>query len=131
MNYNSILADSLSIIRNGISSKLLVVKVRKSKFMVEILNLMYLEGYINGYSLDGTNLVKVYLKYSEGFSVIKKIKIESKPGCRVYRNYKYLWKLFTKDHKIVVCSTTMGILTNKEIFAKRLNIGGEILFEIV
>ena len=70
----------------------------------------------------------VYLKYdAAGISVIDTIFFVSTPSRRVYISAAALWQP-QSTAGFFVLSTTHGIITNAE--ARRLNVGGEVLFGV-
>jgi small subunit ribosomal protein S8 len=88
----------------------------------------YIEDFENYIESDKKYLL-ISLKYT-GQSrkpVISKIKRVSKPGLRVYSGSKELPRIL-ENLGIAIISTSKGVMTN--LNAKKLGIGGEILFYI-
>lgn len=89
------------------------------------------DGYITDVRLlkdskQGT--LKVYLKYSTNKKpAIMGIKRISKPGLRVYAPGDKLPKVLNGLGTAVI-STSKGVITNRE--ARKLNVGGEVLFYV-
>ena len=72
--------------------------------------------------------IRVFLKYDvHGEPVISVIKIQSKPGCRVYVNIHNIPKVLD-GLGIAILSTSKGILSDKT--ARKLNVGGEYLCSV-
>lgn len=102
--------------------------LRYSKLLINLLNLLKTEGYIDSFEIfqerKGIRFIKVTLKYYHSQSVIKKISVVSKPGCKVYtkadRIPKYMDGLGT-----VILSTPKGLLPDRE--AREMKVGGEVL----
>jgi small subunit ribosomal protein S8 len=67
------------------------------------------------------------LLYKDKNPALTDIKIYSKPGRRYYVSYRHL-KPVLNGLGYSILSTPKGILTNIE--AKKLKVGGELLFEI-
>ncbi len=86
-------------------------------------------GYITDYQINGEAVkeIGIDLKYVGKQPVITDIKIISKPGRRQYKSYKVL-KPIINNFGYSILSTPKGLLTNKE--AKKLKVGGELLFNI-
>lgn len=132
MSLNFLLADTLSRIRVASQAKQKFVKVKNSKFIRNVLDLLFKLGFIKAYqySFESTHDLIVFLKYDDkDFAVIKELKLISSPGNKVYftkkfleRNYKY------KRIEYIILSTTRGLLTNYE--ALYYGIGGLALFII-
>ncbi len=121
------IADLLTLIRNACRAKKDAVDVPDSKMNREILNVLKGEGYIADFkALDTSkiNLIRIYLKYKEGRSVIKNLKRISKPSLRVYRPTKKIPNVL-RGLGIAIISTSKGIMTDKK--ARELRVGGEIL----
>jgi small subunit ribosomal protein S8 len=125
------ISSLLTTIRNGqISQKLFVIHF-KSNLLIQILNVLILEGFITGYSTFSEKNVlflKIFLKYSDsGKPLIKQIIRVSKPGQRLH--YKITELNAFKNHLgIFILSTTKGIISDSE--AKRHNLGGEVLCKV-
>ena len=113
-----LLGDFIARIKNGVLAKKDNILVKKSKFILEIINILYKEGYINGYSFFNQYYLKVYLKYFEGYNVINNIFLISKPGRRIYKKYKDIF-YFSKRGIFLIISTSDGLITNKELYVKK------------
>lgn len=124
MNY--LIADMLIRIKNGYINKKVTVIVCYSNFCVKILQLLYLNGFINGFIVVGNNIV-VKLKYYENDYIYKNLQIISKPGRRRYFDIKNLRKQFYYKNFVLV-SNQHGLMTVKESIIK--NCGGEVLFSL-
>lgn len=130
-----LVSDTLTRIKNAqnVRCKEIILYKPISKLCIEILNILYKEGYIRGFNIvtsDNNNIlsVKVLLKYD--FSeqpMIKQIKRISKPGRRFYIPIKSLWKV-NNGIGILILSTSKGLMTDEE--ARILNVGGEVLCKI-
>ncbi|WPX98084.1 30S ribosomal protein S8 [Candidatus Fokinia crypta] len=128
MSLNSIFCDSITRIRNACMVKRDFTILRYSKLLINLLNLLKTEGYIDSFEIfqerKGIRFIKVTLKYYHSQSVIKKISVVSKPGCKVYtkadRIPKYMDGLGT-----VILSTPKGLLPDRE--AREMKVGGEVL----
>lgn len=126
------ISDMLTRIRNGQRSGLYKISLYKpsSIFCIKILNILYKEGYIRGFSIkDLTSLhIEVFLKYDNfGNPSIKQINRISKPSRRFYSNIKTLWNI-KSGLGIFILSTPKGVMTHMD--AKILNYGGEIICSV-
>ncbi len=129
MSMQDPIADLLTRLRNGYMAKKLTVSiVPASKIKQAILEVLYKEGYIEGYKVEklGNNKssILVDLKYYKNKPVISKISRVSSPGLRVYKKKNELPKVLG-GLGISIISTTKGIVSDKEV--KKLGQGGEIL----
>lgn len=125
------IADMLTRIRNAQAARKEDLVMPFSKIKYEILKLLVREGYIE--SVDKIQEksypeLHVILKYKQDKSAfIEHIKRISKPGQRIYVNKDRLPKVLN-DFGLAILSTSQGIMTNKK--ARRVKVGGELLFEI-
>lgn len=127
---NHSLSNMLTTIKNGQMSKKTSIFIKKTKFCEVVLQSLWDEGFISGYSsfAESSDKLQVYLKYDKiGMPVIKNLLLVSKPGRRVFLSSKQTWKL-NSSHLFVIFSTNKGILSLSE--CKKLNVGGEPLFLI-
>ena len=125
MIVTSTLSNFISNLKNHYSSKKLVLKQKKTKQIVQLVDLLVKEGLICGYYFINNNIV-ILLKYNNNEPGIYEIKTISKPGKRVYINNKWIYKNNSKD--IYIISTKKGFLTKNE--AQELNVGGELICKI-
>jgi len=120
--------DLIIRIKNGYLAKKEVVIGQKSNFNLNILKKIKELNFIKDYQIseDGKNIL-VYLLYNDDQPALTDVKIYSKPGKRIYYSYKEL-KPVLSGLGFSIISTPKGILTNIE--AKKLKVGGELLFDI-
>jgi len=119
-------------IRNGHRARLgaIVLHPATPSFCLNILNILYDEGYIRGFyetSLNKGNsrVFCVLLKYNAtGVPAITSIFRVSKVSRRVFLSLKALWKPKSTGG-IFIISTTQGLLVDRE--ARLRNLGGEII----
>lgn len=126
---NNTLSDFCSRVKNSSYTKIESVLVIKSKKIIKILDILLLEGFIRGYSLNSEdkNKIKVLLKYSPSSRPsIRDIKIISKSGKRVYSSVNSLWRIQSNlVGKCIILSTSKGIMSLN--MALKKNVGGELL----
>jgi small subunit ribosomal protein S8 len=126
------ISDMLTRIRNAIKAGHLKVDVPSSKLKLSIARILKDEGFIKNFKLIDDNrqkLLRVYLKYSpDNRSAILSMKRISKPGRRVYIKTEDIKPVYN-NIGVWILSTSKGIITNKA--AKKLNIGGEVICEIL
>jgi small subunit ribosomal protein S8 len=127
MSMNSILADSLTRIKNGQRASLPFVTLRRSKLVENVLAVMKEEGFIEDFGTDTESKhgdIRVELKYFEGRPVISSIRCVSKPGRRIYASTQRLPKV-RNGLGISILTTSKGVLSDQR--ARSENVGGEIL----
>ena len=116
-----------SSIHNGQKNLSSHVKLKHSKFIYNVLSILYEEGYISNFKrvvdMNKTDILEVRLKYYCNTPAIRKIE-------RVYNGYISSKLLNYIDLGLVtyIISTSKGIISGKE--ARRLRIGGIILLAI-
>jgi len=129
MANNDTISDMLTRIRNANSAKNQVTAIPATKMTQSIAQVLRQEGYISNFEEIGEGIdrrLMLSLKY-KGKSrqpIITMLKRVSRPGLRVYSNYKDLPKVLG-GIGIAIVSTSKGIMTDRE--ARRQGVGGEIL----
>lgn len=122
-----VIADFLTIIRNGVRSAKQAVDAPFSKEKQAIAELLKEEGFLKDAVVveqDGKKYLRLYLKYIGGESVIHEIERVSRPGLRNYSGTKAIRPVIG-GLGITILSTNQGIITNKQ--ARSRNVGGEVL----
>lgn len=128
---NSLIADTVSRVRNGQMARLREVVIYHSSMLVGIAELLEKEGYISGYEVveirPRVKRIVIKLKYRDGEPAINKIKLFSRSGKRMYSRARKIPK-FYGGLGISVLSTSKGILPSYK--AVSCNCGGELLFGV-
>jgi small subunit ribosomal protein S8 len=123
------ITDLIIRVKNGYMSKKEVIESPHSVYREAVLKKLLKLGYVKSMHVEGEIIKKITitLKYESGVGALTDVKIFSKPGRR--------WYVTTSELKPVlgglgcsILSTSKGIMTNKE--AKKLSLGGELLFSI-
>ena len=132
MSMTDPIADMLTRIRNGIQSRHERVEMPSSKLKVEVAKILKSEGFISNYKVvaeDGKPQasLRVYLKYSNGESVIRGIERVSRPGRRVYVSVKNIPSV-ANGLGVSILSTPKGVMADHE--AKSQNLGGEVVCRV-
>nr|ALO20998.1 ribosomal protein S8 [Microglena monadina] len=135
---NDRISDMLTRIRNASLAKKSYVIIPRTNLTLEIAQILEKEGFIENLqqSLE-KNIILISLKYrSKKISIstgrtkkscITNLKRISKPGLRIYANYKEIPRILGGTG-IVILSTPIGIMTDRE--ARSRGIGGELLCSI-
>jgi small subunit ribosomal protein S8 len=129
MATNDTIADMLTRIRNANLARHETTQVPSTRMTRSIAQVLQSEGFIGEYELTGEGLrqfLVISLKYKGKHRqpIIRLLKRVSRPGLRVYSNYKDLPKVLG-GIGIAIVSTSKGIMTDRE--ARRQGIGGEVL----
>lgn len=130
---NDRISDLLTRIRNAILANHQVVQIPKSRLIVQILQVLVAEEFIEAFkeiSLNKKSFLLISLKLPKQKSLelpITNLKRVSKPSVRIYKKAKDLPKVLG-GFGVALISTSQGIMTDKQARQKKL--GGEILFYI-
>ncbi len=128
MNMTDPIADMLTRIRNGVSSKHESVSMPASKIKVAIAQVLKEEGFIKDYRVDaeGTKShLKIQLSYTgRKEPVLTGIRRVSKPGLRVYVQKREIPRVMG-GLGVAILSTPEGVMTGQR--ARQRSVGGEIL----
>ena len=128
MSMTDPVADMLTRIRNANFLMREEVSVSSTAIKLRIAEVLKREGFIADLSIrpaKNQNDLVLMLKYGpEGEKVIRSIKRESRPGCRVYRSCASL-PVVLGGLGIAVVSTNQGVLSDRECRARK--VGGEII----
>lgn len=116
----------MNTLKNGQNSNKSSVLCSLNNVNISLLNVLWEEGFINGYFLNSSS-IKVVLKYNKSKSLIKFVKFFSKPSQKVFISSSMIWKLNDKLG-IYVLSTNKGLLTSKK--CKKYKLGGLLMFFI-
>ena len=130
MSVTDPIADYLIRVRNAISAGHDKVDIPKSRTKEAITKILKDEGFIANYKVqDDTKQgsIRIFLKYSDGSSVITGMKLVSRPGCRIYSQKDDVPKVMG-GLGIAIVSTSRGIMTGHE--SQKQGVGGEVLCEV-
>lgn len=131
MSMTDPIADMLTRIRNGITSRHERVELPTSKLKVELARILKSEGFISNYKVVEEvpqSTLRIYLKYSDdGEPVIHGIERISRPGRRVYRAKDEIPRVLG-GLGLAIVSTSQGVLSGSDAVKK--GVGGEILCQV-
>lgn len=124
-----VIADFLTIIRNGVMVSKSFVTAPYSNMRHSIAQILKNEGFITDFVIlnadsDAKKALKVVLKYVDGEAAIHEIQRVSKPGRRVYAGNKEI-KPVIGQLGISILTTSRGVIAHQK--AKKLSIGGEVI----
>lgn len=118
-------------IKNGSLARKSTITAPYSKMIDAILSLLQKEGYIKSFTKIGKGLVKsveIELAYDDSdIPKVTDVYRVSKLSKRVYTPSKLI-KPVRNGYGTLVLSTPKGILNQTD--AKKMNVGGEVLFKI-
>jgi small subunit ribosomal protein S8 len=130
MSMTDPIADMLTRIRNASSAGHKMVDIPASKMKSSIARVLYSHGYIRGFRRmeDGKQgMLRIYLSYRNGQSLILGLKRVSRPGCRVYAGVNDI-KRVMGGRGLAVLTTPRGVITDAE--ARKHKVGGEVLLHV-
>ena len=128
---NDIIANMITCIRNANLNRTKTVEVPATHTTRTIARILFKEGYIESirfFNKEGPMafVMVLTLRYQRDKRTpcITTIRRISKPGLRVYSNYKHIPKVLG-GVGIMILSTSQGIMIDRE--ARQRQLGGEIL----
>lgn len=121
---NNPIYDMLARLRNGQLAKKKIIYQPKNKLCLKLLKIIYKEGYIKHYSCIDNKTIKIWLKYFDNSSVIKKLCVFSTGNNRIFLSLNQLWKV-DLNSKLLILSTVKGFLSGKE--SRKNKIGGKLI----
>jgi small subunit ribosomal protein S8 len=125
------ISDFLIRIKNAYMAGKSDLKAPHSKIKEALADILQKNGFIKKYTVkeldDTKKQIIIDLLYENNKAKLTEIKRISKPGRKIYTNAKNIKKVLG-GLGIVIVSTSKGLLTGE--FAKKNNIGGEIICEI-
>lgn len=130
MSMTDPIADMLTRLRNASRAEKKMVDVPASNIKTGIAKALYDRGFIRGFRKldDGRQgILRIYLAYRNGQSLIVGLKRISKPGCRVYTGVGDIPRVMG-GKGMALLTTPRGVLTDTQ--AREENVGGEVLLHI-
>lgn len=126
---NDTLGDVLTQIRNANLSKNSNTLIIHTKMSYQICKILKEEGFIESFNILPSKQLICYLKYKgkQRKPILTNLRRISKPGRRIYANYKEIPTILG-GLGIIILSTSKGILTDRD--ARFHRVGGEILCSI-
>lgn len=121
------ISDFLTRIRNASKAKKTRVDIPSSNMKKNLAEILKSQSFINDYSViedNKQNILRVFLKYSNGKPAISGLKRISKPGLRKYSNAVKLPRVLN-GLGVAIVTTSKGVMTAKE--AKNSAVGGEVI----
>lgn len=129
-----LLSDMLARIQNGLLLRRHSVCVPRSRLSVEVLKVLYKDGFISGYAIseEDYNLIVVFLKYNDNKPVFRKFKLLSAPSRRSYVSAQKLFQVVSKGGIFVLSTSAYGVVSTISIANNnQKSVGGELLFQII
>ena len=124
------ITDMLNRIRNAQAVLKERVDIPFSNFKYEIAKILEKHDFIEKAEKKGKKtkrIIEIELKYSDKIPAISGLKRISKPGQRIYKNFREL-RPVKSGYGIMIISTSKGLMTNRK--ARKEKLGGEIICQI-
>jgi len=124
------ISDLLTRIRNAAKAKKVRVDVPSSNMKKNLVEILKQQKFIHDYAAiedDKQNLLRIFLKYSDGSSAISGLERISSPGLRIYKGTDSIDRVLN-GLGIAIISTSKGLMTDKE--ARKQSLGGEVVCHI-
>jgi small subunit ribosomal protein S8 len=128
-NYN--LAVFVVTLKVASKSHLKSIKIKKTTLNLLLLEILYKNGVIRGFSIANDFEVLIYLKYYQNRPVVFDINLISTPGKRVYWSLGKL-SLVYNAHSFsgfYIISTPIGLVTSNDCLLGG-HLAGEILLKV-
>ena len=130
---NTNLIKLLLHLKNASLVKKETVTIKCGVSGLELLKLLYEEGFIQSYNVDSDSYlknekqfnIKIFLRYFYNKPIFNNLKIISTPSYSKYLTFKDISKIQDKKN-VLFLSTNKGFLTGLE--CKKNKIGGTLLF---
>lgn len=130
---NTNLIKLLLQLKNASLIKKEVISLKCNISGIELLKLLYKEGFIQSFNIDSTTQLKhekqfnitIFLRYFYNKPIFHNLKIVSTPSYSKYLTFKDLSKIQDKKN-VLFLSTNKGFLTGLD--CKKNKIGGTLLF---
>ena len=122
--------DLLTKIKNAQAVKKESIKTSYSKMDERVLEILKEHSYVEDFEKKGRGtkrILDIKLKYNDNKGIINEVKFISKPSRHLYVGYKDI-RPVKRGYGLLVLSTPNGILSGQG--AKKIKVGGEMLFEI-
>lgn len=121
------ISDFLTRIRNASKAKKTRVDIPNSNMKQSLADILKAQSFINDYAViedNKQNILRVFLKYSNGKPAINGLKRVSKPGLRKYSGVDSLPRVLN-GLGVAIVTTSKGVMTAKQ--AKQTAVGGEVI----
>lgn len=124
------ISDMLTSIRNALTARHSMVITPFSNFKYEVAKIFEKEGFVEKTEKKGRRskkIIEITLKYSDDAPAISGLRRVSKPGQRIYSDWKKI-KRVKGGYGMAIISTSKGLMTNRE--ARKNKLGGEMVCEV-
>lgn len=124
------ISNMLTVIRNALAVGHPKVDIPFSNLKFEIAKILEREKLVEKIEKKGRKtgkFIELTLKYIEKQPALSGLKRISKPGQRIYKNFREI-RPVKGGYGLAIISTSRGLMTDKE--ARKQKVGGEVICEI-
>jgi ribosomal protein S8 len=130
-----IVSQSLGLIAMAYTERRRVVKIKRTKLLLNILQLFYDEGLIKGYSLSNDlKNIFIFLNYYDGQPLIKGFSIFSNSRKNLFVSSNLLLKFMISKGLFILTTSKYGLIFSTRLARKNINLenksGGKVLFKL-
>ena len=127
---NHIISNLVCKINNGSRRRLRFIIINYNIKILDILNILYINGIIRSYRIVDVNKIRIYLKYNIRSYRIK-LSVISTPGNKIHWSLNKLSEYYNKNNfsGFFIISTIKGLRTSDYCLINKM-IGGEILIKV-
>lgn len=127
---NHVVSNLVCKINNGSLRRLRFIIINYNSKILDILDVLYVNGAIRSYRIIDVNKVRVYLKYNIRSYRIK-LTVISTPGNKIHWSLNKLSQYYNKNNfsGFYIISTIKGLRTSDDCLINK-RIGGEILIKV-
>lgn len=127
---NHIISNLVCKINNGSKRRLRFIIIDYNTKILDVLNILYINGVIRSYRIIDSNKLRIYLKYNMRSDRIK-LSIISTPGNKIYWSLNKLSQFYNRNNfsGFYIISTIKGLRTSDYCLINKM-MGGEILIKV-
>nr|QWK44324.1 ribosomal protein S8 [Ecklonia arborea] len=118
------LSKIINRLRNGYVVYHFGVSFKEVHFCTKVLDILWKENLIKGYTKTNEGFITVLLRYYNGSPVCTRLIVISRPRDRIYLSLLDISRL-SNNFGVLILSTTKGIMTTEHCIRK--GEGGEVL----
>lgn len=131
----TLVSQMLSLLLLGYKERRRIVKIRKTKILIKILQLFYDEGLIKGYTISNDlKHIFIFLKYYENKALFSEFKLFSSNRFQYNVSAFLISKYFSNKGFFIFSTDKYGLIFSNRLLRKNLTlkkkVGGILLFQI-
>jgi len=124
-----VLSNVFSAIQNAQQRRHMSTHIPFSNHIWDIMKILYIEGYIEGFKVSNSGHIILALKYIGSKPCIHSLTRISRPGKRKYVKVCNLKHLIQRGLGSYIISTSSGVFCDRD--ARQLGLGGELIARVL